>query len=136
VDADEFTTLNATVDIVEADEAQVDAFGELSTGDLHFVEEGPALRPSALGLRNVSDILHMPYDEIKRSVSQLLTQLDISTEAADSPYPAGQPQRAIFCSRTLNLRSIQAIGEPPIPPAPPPPPPPLPCRPAAHHAVS
>lgn len=27
-------------------------------------------------------------------------------------YPEGLPHRAIFCSRTLNLRSIQAIGKP------------------------
>ena len=25
-------------------------------------------------------------------------------------YPKGEARRAIFCSRTLNLRSIQAIG--------------------------
>lgn len=27
-----------------------------------------------------------------------------------SQYPEGHPDRAIFCSRTLNLRAIQAIG--------------------------
>lgn len=27
-----------------------------------------------------------------------------------STYPASQPQRALFTNRTLNLRSIQAIG--------------------------
>lgn len=27
-----------------------------------------------------------------------------------SQYPNGHPERAIFCSRTLNLRAIQAIG--------------------------
>ena len=25
-------------------------------------------------------------------------------------YPEGHPERAVFCSRTLNLRAIQAIG--------------------------
>lgn len=25
-------------------------------------------------------------------------------------FPDGNPQRAIYCSRTLNLRSIKAIG--------------------------
>ena len=25
-------------------------------------------------------------------------------------FPSGNPQRAIYCSRTLNLRSIKAIG--------------------------
>jgi hypothetical protein len=26
-------------------------------------------------------------------------------------FPEGKPQRAIYCSRTLNLRSIKCIGE-------------------------
>ena len=34
-------------------------------------------------------------------------------DALDVPesFPEGNPQRAIYCSRTLNLRSIKAIGE-------------------------
>ena len=33
-------------------------------------------------------------------------------DALDVPesFPEGNPQRAIYCSRTLNLRSIKAIG--------------------------
>lgn len=29
---------------------------------------------------------------------------------ASSQYPEGLPERAIFCSRTLNLRAIKALG--------------------------
>lgn len=42
---------------------------------------------SALNLQKVLDILSVPES-----------------------YPAGDPERAIYCSRTLNLRSIKAIG--------------------------
>lgn len=38
-------------------------------------------------------------------MQELLQAMDVSAQ-----YPKGQQQRAIFCSRTLNLRSIQAIG--------------------------
>ena len=36
----------------------------------------------------------------------VLDELDIPEN-----FPEGNPQRAIYCSRTLNLRSIKAIGE-------------------------
>jgi hypothetical protein len=92
---------------------QVDDFGELNTGNLHFTDDAvqpPAGAGSVLGLRRVDDILALPYAELQRRVGALLRRTAAPPDVADSPYPQGQPQRAIFCSRTLNLRSIQAIG--------------------------
>ena len=39
-------------------------------------------------------------------VQSLLSELGVPPTS----YPSAKPQRAIFCSRTLNLRSIVAIG--------------------------
>ena len=40
------------------------------------------------------------------AVQELLKAMKVSSQ-----YPKGEARRAIFCSRTLNLRSIQAIGD-------------------------
>ena len=114
VELETFTTVAGTVDIVDEDEAEVDVFGELSTGGLHFVEdledeeeallEGGSLK--TLGLRHPLDILEVPSGEVARRVDSLLDHLGVTP----SPYPDGEPQRAIYCSRTLNMRAIQAIG--------------------------
>ncbi len=52
--------------------------------------------------------LHTHKQELKAATAELIQDLSIFKDA--STYPAGNPLRAIFCSRTLNLRSIQAIG--------------------------
>lgn len=108
-EAEQFMTMGGgTVDVVEPAEAEVDIFGELSTGNLHFTEEPRpyALGKNVLGLQRPDEIHTLPAKELQTRVGSLLTTLGISP----SPYPHGQPQRAIYCSRTLNLRSIQAIG--------------------------
>jgi hypothetical protein len=45
------------------------------------------------------------------AVQAMLDEIGI----ASSQYPEGHPERAIFCSRTLNLRAIQAIGAAALP---------------------
>lgn len=109
-DVDQFCTTAGIVDIVEATEAEVDVFGELSTGNLHFTSEAEGVDGASLGLRSVEDIFQLPYDGVKSRVRSLLGRLGASEAEAESPYPEGDPRRAVFCCRTLNLRSIQAIG--------------------------
>lgn len=114
VELESFTTVAGTVDIVDEEEAEVDVFGELSTGGLHFVDdldeeeeallEGGSLR--TLGLQHPMDILGVTTAEVGRRVDALLDHLGVTP----SPYPDGEPQRAVYCSRTLNMRAIQAIG--------------------------
>lgn len=109
---DHFSVSGNSVDVVEADEAEVDMFGELSTGDMQFTKEErsfpsyPDVTKGALDISEPEDLLNMTYEEVKGRVKQLLDSQDIPS----TTYPHGAPQRAIFCSRTLNLRSIQAIG--------------------------
>lgn len=59
-----------------------------------------------LGLYSMEDILSVPYSQLRDKVTELLMDLGV----APTSYPAAKPQRAIYCSRTLNLRSIVAIG--------------------------
>jgi hypothetical protein len=59
-----------------------------------------------LGLSNAEDILTMPWGELRDRTQSLLGELGVPP----STYPNSQPQRALFTNRTLNLRSIQAIG--------------------------
>lgn len=104
----------------------MDFFGELNIGSLHFKEDlsdddgdnGKTGFPSSplsnqtntsksvLGLSTPSDILTVPSNELKSQVHSLLRHLGVPP----SPYPGQQPQRGIYCSRTTNIRSIQALG--------------------------
>ena len=108
---------------------QVDFLGESTSGNLRFVQrvqsEGIV---NVLGLEQLDDIINIPYKVLKdsqqvrpvticsfvifsthfrtsRQVQELMRGLNVSPQ-----YPKGMANRAIFCSRTLNLRSIQAIG--------------------------
>eukprot|EP00798_Chlamydomonas_sp_ICE-L_P019955 gene19955-26663_t len=84
----------------------------------------------AFGMNRVSDISQIPLEQIK-SVTKalargiigsfgmnklsdishiLLEQIKTATKAGPEHVPEGNPQRAIFCSRTMNMRSIKAIG--------------------------
>ena len=116
-----FTTVAGTVDIVEPEEAEVDIFGELNTGNFHFIEdledeeEEELLRGGSwntLGLSHPEEglgpqqIMELSADELADRVGRVLRRVGVPP----SPYPAGEPQRAIYCSRTLNMRAIQAIG--------------------------
>ena len=51
-------------------------------------------------------MLATPYAELKRHAAALRGRLGV----APTSYPEGAPQRGIYCSRTLNLRNLQAIG--------------------------
>ena len=90
---------------------QIDLFGESTRGNLHFADEDDA-EPrrrridDVLGLRNAEDILAMPWAQLRSRSQALLGELGIPP----STYPNSQPQRALFTNRTLNLRSIQAVG--------------------------
>ena len=44
----------------------------------------------------------MPAETLRAAAQGVLDELGA---------PSDDPQRAVFCSRTLNLRSIKAIGE-------------------------
>lgn len=56
-------------------------------------------------MTTLSDIDTIPLDQLKASCHNVLKDLKVS------PYPEpGSDNRSIFCSRTLNLRSIRAIG--------------------------
>lgn len=48
----------------------------------------------------------MPWEDLRSRTQSLLGELGVPP----STYPNSQPQRALFTNRTLNLRSIQAIG--------------------------
>jgi 5' nucleotidase family len=114
LDLESFITVAGTVDIVEPEEAEVDIFGELSTGNYHFAEDlqeedefllqGGNL--TTLGLSHPREVMELPTTEIARRLDNLLEHVGV----APSPYPKGEPQRAVYCSRTLNMRAIQAIG--------------------------
>ncbi|KAL4547860.1 hypothetical protein Ndes2526B_g07081 [Nannochloris sp. 'desiccata'] len=114
LDLESFTTVAGTVDIVDPEEAEVDIFGELSTGNYHFAEDlqeedecllqGGNL--TTLGLSHPREVMELPTAEIARRLDSLLEHVGV----APSPYPKAEPQRAVYCSRTLNMRAIQAIG--------------------------
>ncbi|KAL9671670.1 hypothetical protein QQ045_009240 [Rhodiola kirilowii] len=82
-------------------ECDVDYLGESTKGDLN-------LRCDDFDVNN-QDTLKGPIGEVARmeaeKANNLLTDLDIK-----SPLSARYSPRGIFCTRTLNLRSISAIG--------------------------
>lgn len=91
---------------VDESEAEVDFLGEITTGNLHLLDQVSAEGDvSVLGLSHLTDIVDVPYDSLKGAQKGILTDIGVPQS-----YPEGLPHRAIFCSRTLNLRSIQAIG--------------------------
>ncbi len=54
---------------------------------------------------------HAPWTCSKIRVTTPLQAMLEDIGIPSSQYPEGNPERAVFCSRTLNLRAIQAIGE-------------------------
>ncbi len=51
--------------------------------------------------------VHAAMLRIHKAVQELLVDMGIPP----SSYPRGLPHRAVYCSRTLNLRSIQACTD-------------------------
>lgn len=107
-----FETSCGVVAPLPAEQAEVDYLGESTIGDLHFVQ-APAT-PTTSRTRPVIDlgdpdkVLATPFADLKAATADVMQGLSIFDDA--STYPDGNPLRAVFCSRTLNLRSIQAIG--------------------------
>ena len=101
-----------SVDVVDYEDAAVDIFGELTSGDLTLRRDKYSDEARSLGLTpsSIDEITEMEYDELKGRCASLLEGLGIDMGRENATYPGGQPQRAVFCTRTLNLRSIQAIG--------------------------
>lgn len=59
----------------------------------------------ALGVRSKDELMTLSHPDLKSRVGAMLHELGVATT-----YPGGSPHRGVYCSRTLNLRSIRAIG--------------------------
>ncbi|CAA7400154.1 unnamed protein product [Spirodela intermedia] len=90
--------------VTSSSKSEVDYLGESTKGDLNVNQE----RLEALGVDGQA-ALGGPIEEIARIEAEeaktLLSHLDIP-----DPLTSMHSPRGIFCSRTLNLRSISAIG--------------------------
>ena len=76
-------------------------------GNLHFVQRGtPEGTAGVLGLEHLDDLFAAPDHELKAASAALLDRLGLQC----SPPSEARPERAVFCSRTLNLRAIATIG--------------------------
>eukprot|EP00873_Tetraselmis_striata_P025773 jgi/Tetstr1/446037/TSEL_033639.t1 len=85
----------------------VDALGEPTSGNFR-VKMGVApnwMQKVLLGLEDAYGVLDMPLEEVQEQSQALLQEMGISAAS-----PESMPNRAIFCNRALNLRSIKAIG--------------------------
>ncbi|KAK9835055.1 hypothetical protein WJX81_007524 [Elliptochloris bilobata] len=103
-----FATSEGVVEPVKEDEAEIDFLGEPTTGNLHLVQREGGEGSSGvhvLGLRHTGDVFDVPLEQLRANQQAMLRSLGLAAAAS-----AGAPQRAIYCSRTLNLRSIQVIG--------------------------
>jgi len=99
-----------SVDVVESADADVDVFGELTSGDLTLSERSKRkVESTAATSLELDRVIRMEYSALKANCTDILRGLGIQIQH-ETTYPRGMPQRAVFCTRTLNLRSIQAIG--------------------------
>lgn len=101
-----FITDQGKVMEIEEENAKVDFLGESTEGNLQLVQR---LRNQGVvdvfGLRSPDDIYDTELSKLSTKTQEVLREL-----SSEFSYPHGSPERAIFCSRTLNLRSIKAIG--------------------------
>lgn len=99
-------TAEGLVQEVEEEDAEFDYLGETTEGNLHLVQR---LKRDGMvqvfGLEALSDILTVPVADLAAATQSVLDELDVPHR-----WPAGSPERGVYCSRTLNLRSIKAIG--------------------------
>ncbi|PNW73801.1 hypothetical protein CHLRE_13g573150v5 [Chlamydomonas reinhardtii] len=105
-----FATSTGLVDAVQQDEAEIDFLGESTEGNLHLhlvdsLRKGKVGVINVFGMQQLDDIYDLPLAKLKAATQSVLDVLDVPES-----FPDGNPQRAIYCSRTLNLRSIKAIG--------------------------
>eukprot|EP00877_Chromochloris_zofingiensis_P004662 jgi/Chrzof1/14197/Cz08g29050.t1 len=86
---------------------QFDYLGETTEGNLHLVQRlKRAGMVSVFGLQQLEDIYTVAPEKLQAAAQEVLDELDVPPT-----YSLGNPSRAVYCSRTLNLRSIKAIGE-------------------------
>ena len=89
------------------DVPQVDYLGEPTAGNLQLTQR--AQHDSVmqlLGLADINDIFSASIQQLQTATRALLDELGVPS----SDTPEDRPERAVFCSRTLNFRAIQAIG--------------------------
>eukprot|EP00879_Flechtneria_rotunda_P021250 GHRR01022387.1.p1 GENE.GHRR01022387.1~~GHRR01022387.1.p1 ORF type:complete len:407 (+),score=114.76 GHRR01022387.1:166-1386(+) len=105
-DPETFVTAKGLVQEVEEEDAQFDYLGETTEGNLHLVQrlqrDGMV---QVFGLNSLAGALTMPVKELSAATQSVLDELGVPHR-----WPAGTPERGVYCSRTLNLRSIKAIG--------------------------
>ncbi|KAF8069710.1 DTX44 [Scenedesmus sp. PABB004] len=105
-DRETFQTAEGVVEEVEEGDAKFDYLGETTEGNLHLVQrlqrDGMV---QVFGLSSLSDILTVPVGDLAAATQSVLDELGVPHR-----WPAGSPERGVYCSRTLNLRSIKAIG--------------------------
>jgi hypothetical protein len=81
---------------------QFDYLGETTEGNLHFVQRlKRAGVVNLFGLESLADVATTDLEQLQGAVQEVLDCLDVSHNS---------PDRAVYCSRTLNLRSIKCIG--------------------------
>lgn len=108
-DAELFVTKEGLVASVGDEEATFDYLGETTEGNLQLMEQaeqpGGQSPLNVLGIHSTDEIYSTDARKLQAKAQAVLDELDVS-----EAFPEGNPQRAIYCSRTLNLRSIKAIG--------------------------
>lgn len=105
-DLETFMTNQGMVEEVQTEDAKPDYFGESTEGNLHLVHRLKADGViNVLGLSSPDDFLSVEFDTLQSKTQAVLDELNVPCG-----YPAGSPHRGIHCNRTLNLRSIKAIG--------------------------
>ncbi|KIZ07124.1 hypothetical protein MNEG_0828 [Monoraphidium neglectum] len=104
--ADTFVTSAGVVQDVEEEDARFDYLGETTEGNLHFVQRlKRAGVVNLFGLESLEGIVTTDLESLQGAVQEVLDCLDVPPD-----YSTSRPDRAIYCSRTLNLRSIKCIG--------------------------
>lgn len=105
-DRETFITESGLVEEVEEEDAQFDYLGETTEGNLHLVQrlkrDGMV---NVFGLDSLQDIVTVPVADLAAATQAVLDELEVPHR-----WPAARPERGVYCSRTLNLRSIKAIG--------------------------
>jgi hypothetical protein len=105
-DKEEFVTSAGVVHDVDGGDAEFDAFGETTEGSLHFVRRLQAGVGNLFGLDAPEGIVTADVGNLSSAVAGVLGCLGVPPESD----AAARPDRAVYCSRTLNLRSIKCIG--------------------------
>ncbi|CAD7698278.1 unnamed protein product [Ostreobium quekettii] len=103
---EKFVTSEGTVEEVSEEQSRFDYLGESNEGDLQLM--APIVTDNeikVLGLKSAEEVVDMDYGKLHKSTQGLLDQLGVPLV-----FPEGLPQRGIYCSRTLNFRSIKCIG--------------------------